>query len=1101
MKKNKWLFLALSLAFSLYGHAAMKVTGLTTNYQRCPLGLDEKPVFSWRLEATAGEKNVSQIAYQIVVATSEQELANGQYVYDTKRVDDNHSVQIAYMGELRASTRYYWKVRAWDQNNVVSSFSEVSWFETGLLVSSSWEGASWIGTNQVLLSCYRSSYVIDYDVRIDKQSNRSIFIFGRLDDTHYNTIELNRQYLIVGHRNGDKITEDGREAVHAFLKGGDSVQHVSLSVFASQYCKTYKIDISVNGIPVKNSHTDETKRPKTLLEIALAGKHAEFTIDPGDGQLQYNARLYEIGFYQPQGEKATFSHLTVKSPSWGTVLYQDTISHSLVNKLVTWQPGADVSAPMLRRDFRLDKPVRRARLYASARGVYECYINGQRVGDDFLNPGWPDYRYRMYYNTFDVTEYLHQGDNAIGAILGNGWWSDFMGYQTHWQDQYGIQLSFIGKLLVEYVDGTKTVLSTDSHWSCFDRGPIKGNSLQNGEDYDARLMPKGWAQASFKADGWHPVVTDDSIPTTMTAYVGETIRARERLSAQSYVSSGDGKFIYDMGVNMVGIPHIRLVGRPGQKITLRYAEMLWPEEIPVSPVEPYTSEMYERNKGRLYTDNYRSALSVDTYICRGGEEVIEPRFTQHGYRYIQIEGIDQPLPLQNVTGLVMHSMDGAPTCHFETSDTLVNRLFRNIVWGQKGNFLAVPTDCPQRDERLGYTGDGQIFARSAMYNYQVEPFFRRWMYSVRDNQDERGDFADFSPKVDTPPAGANGGGVIGWSDAGIIVPWHMYQQYADKEILVVSYASMKRYMDYLERQAEGYLQPAGGLGDWLGYEETNSQITNTSFYAYDACLMAKIAGILGNQADARHYLELFDSIKSQFNNTFVMADGRTFTPAGYKKGKWFPKQIDHDEIEDTQTSYVLPLKARLFSNPDRATELLCNAISRQNGHLSTGFIATPYLNTTLSDNGRSDMAYRLFLNRTFPSWLYPVTQGATTIWERWNSYTREQGFGPVDMNSFNHYSYGAVEEWMIQYILGIRTDEAEPGYKHIILEPHISEDLEYARGYYDSVYGRISCGWKRQGGNYVYEFEIPANTSATVIINGMQHDFQSGKYTQVICLN
>lgn len=1081
-------------------NAAVRVTGLTTLYQQNPLGIDEKPLFSWRLEATAEERSVSQQAYQIVVATSEQDLTEGRYTYDTGRVADNRSVQMAYKGELKPRTRYYWKVRVWNQDNNISSYSEVSWFETGLLVSSSfgWGGASWISSSKMLLSPFRSSYVIDYDVRIAPESNRSVFVFGKRDESHYNLVELNRHHLILSHRNGDLVKEDACEDVSCIIYGGDSLQHISLSVFASQYCKAYKIDIKVNGKDIKNTHIDASMRPKTLLEIALAGKQAEFTIDPNDGQLGYNARLYEVGFYQPEGEKATFSDITIKSPSWGTTLYHDTIFHTIVNELVSWQPGAEASAPMLRKEFKVRKPVKSARLYASARGIYECYINGRRVGEDFLNPGWPDYRFRMYYNTFDVTGYLQTGDNAIGATLGNGWWSDFMGYQTYWQDQYGVGLSFISRLEISYIDGSTETIVTDDDWSCFNEGPVTGNSLQNGENYDARKEPMGWTLPGFDDSLWQKVVVDENIPSTMTAYVGEPVRCRETRTAQTVTQPEQGKYIYDMGVNMVGIPSIRLTGRPGQKITLRYAEMLWPDQIPTSPVAPYTTEMYQANQGHIYTDNYRSALSVDTYICKGGEETIEPRFTQHGYRYVQIEGLDEPLPLSQVQGLVMHSMDGPQTSSFETSDALVNQLYRNIVWGQKGNFLAVPTDCPQRDERLGYTGDGQIFARSAMYNYQVEPFFRRWMYSVRDDQDEKGDFADFSPKVDTPPAGTNGGGVIGWSDAGIIVPWNMYLQYADRSILAESYPSMKRYMDYLERQAEGYLQPAGGLGDWLGFEETNSQITNTSFYAYDATLMAKIARILGHEVDARHYVALFDSIKSQFNRTFVMADGRTFTPAGYKKGKWFPKQIDRDEIEDTQTSYVLPLKAGLFDNPERATDLLCQAIDRQNGHLSTGFIATPYLNTALSDNGRSDVAYQLFLNQTYPSWLYPVTQGATTIWERWNSYTIDQGFGPVDMNSFNHYSYGAVEEWMMQYVLGIRADEQQPGYKHFILEPHPCPHLDYARGHYDSVYGRIACKWTKEEKGYLYEFDIPANTTATVMANGQKSEFKSGRHHLLI---
>ena len=1059
------------IAFPVLGTAKVRVTHLTVNYLQNPLGIDELPKLSWQMQSD--ERGISQTAYQIQVAASKEDLAKKIFVYDSGKIFDSHSVQMPYHGPLQPATRYYYKVRVWDNHNRESESKEDSWFETGLGVADqqAWCGAQWIGSSRVLLSPYRSTFIVDYDTE-----DTSAFIFGKRGDM-YCQVALKGGQLTISHFIGGKEIVDGCENVAHVLQPG--IQHVKLNVFSSQYARTYRMDIFINGQKIENTHPDPSKQPKTLEEILTAGRKASFEIEPAPGNKQYNqCRLWK---FEKQGG---ISALTLTDPVWHTTLYSD---------------GSQTEAggaPMLRKEFSAEKAIRRARLYLSARGIYECYINGKKVGTDFMDPGWPDYRWRMFYNTFDVTDLLQQGDNAIGAYLGNGWWSGFNGYQTDWQDQYGISLSLMGKLVIDFTDGTRKIIVTGPDWMCYDDGPVRENDIQNGETYDATKEQAGWSMPHFRQQGWKGVnvYPQPADSVTIQAYVGSAIQARDTLTACRLSQPLPHTYIYDMGQNMVGTPMVRINGRRGQKITLRYGEMLWPEEIPTQPVNPYTQAMYEEKKGQLYTDNYRSALSTDTYICKGGEETISPAFTSHGFRYVQIEGLDAPLPLNQVKGLVMHSLAGPQTSHYETSDTLVNRLYENILWGQRGNFLAVPTDCPQRDERLGYTGDGQIFSLSSTYNYNVAPFMHRWLYSVRDNQDKKGNFADYSPKVGMPNSGTRGGGAIGWSEAGIIVPWHLYCQYADKEILQESYPSMKRYMEYLSGRAEEWLQPCDGLGDWLGFEQTNNQITNTAYWAYDALLMKATANVLGKDADAAHYEQVYRNIKKAFNATFVDPSGRTYTPAGYMKGLFVPKKMVKDSLEDTQTSYVLPLKAELFNDNARAVQWLQKAIAKQNGHLSTGFIGTPYLNEVLSDNGHSDIAYNLFLNKTFPSWLYPVTQGATTIWERWNSYTRQNGFGPVRMNSFNHYSYGAVEEWMMQYTLGIKADPQEPGYKHILLEPQTTDRLDFVRGYYDTMYGRVSCGWYREKGQTYYQVEIPANTTVTLLLGGKKRELKSGKY-------
>jgi alpha-L-rhamnosidase len=1049
--------------------AKMRIVNPTTNYQVNPLGIDTTPVFSWQMQSD--RPNTMQTAYRIVVASSAENLARHQYVFDTGKVPDSHSVAIPYQGAMHSATRYYWQVTVWD-NHGHRLASQPSWFETGLLKRDDWGKPQWIGSSKVQLSPLRSNFVADYDAE-----DGATFFFGRQDSAHYCAVTLHDGFLEVTHRHGGEVVRDVRESIAHLLKPGR--QHVRLNVFSAQYCRTYRFDVYVNDSMVHRSTPDTVNIPRTLEQKLTLGRLATFEIIPEPGNKQFReCRLYQFG------GTAGIHNLRLTHPVWHTLLYSD---------------GEDLtttSAPLLRRSFILSKPIRSARLYATARGIYEFHINGHRVGRDFLAPGWPDYRNRLFYSTYDVTSLLRQGDNTIGAMLGNGWWCGYNGYQTDWQDQYGVSPSLMALLRITYTDGTVSTVTTDGSWLCYDRGPVGFNSLQNGETYDATREVKHWSEPRLDTAGWTPVHVFESPADSirLQCYVGGAVEARDTLKALRQTEPLPQTYIYDMGQNMAGIPSIRICGKRGQRITIKYGEMLWPQQIPTTPVAPYTREMYEQRRGQLYTDNYRSALSTDTFVCKGGWETFEPRFTYHGFRYIQLEGLDRPLPLGNVKALVLHSMDGPQTSHLETSDTLVNQLFSNIVWGQRSNFLAVPTDCPQRDERLGYTGDGQIFALSATYNYNVEPFMRRWLMSVRDNQDAEGNFPDYAPKVGQPRSNTRGGGSTGWSDAGVIVPWLLCEQYADRQTLEESYPSMRKYMDWMEQRAVDSLQPAGGLGDWLAFEQSNDQMTNTAYYAYDALIMAQAALALGKNADAEHYTQLHAGIKRAFNRTFVLPDGRTYTPRGYKKGLFFPVTLDHDSIEDTQSSYVLPLKASLFQHPDVAARRLAQAVIRRGGHLSTGFIGTPWLAPMLTSNGQGDVAWRLFLNRTYPSWLYPVTQGATTIWERWNSYTREQGFGPVRMNSFNHYSYGAVEEWIMQEALGIKPDATEPGYKHFFVEPSVSAAIGKVSGWFDSMYGRIAVEWTCDDQKATCRVTVPANTSASFSLGDKHKELTSGTY-------
>lgn len=1091
----KILAAGLFMAFPAGAETAIK--HLQVEYQTNPLGIDvSKPRFNWQMDAD--RYGAEQQAYRLMVSASADDLRNGQYVYDSGKVSSDSSVGITYEGSaLKPETRYYWKVFVWDETGAQVESTEEAWFETGLL-GSGWSRAEWIGPPEVNLSKYRSQYVIDYDVAVSPGSEKAVFVFGARDTENYVSVELDMNgnqpaECVLRHVTDGKETEDARTNIAKIIpeSAEHEKHHVRIEVSTAQYALKYYLNIYINGKPLRDDEDFLNRRPDFWGQ-----KEAMFTVYPyPDGDLVYHCRLYSIGFNQSEGEEATFSGIKISEQSWQTVLYADECTHIEKGSgaLSVWSPADEVSAPMLRKSVRIEKPIKRARLYATARGLYEFYINGQRVGKDYFNPGWTDYRFRFMYNTFDITSLLKEGENGIGAMLGTGWWTDHCGFLTIWQDQYGIQPSFLGKIKIEYTDGTEQTIVTDSSWKSYSNGPIVENSIQNGEDYDARKEIAGWADAGYDDSEWKPVQVypSPSVATRIQAYVGSPVRNHVTLTAQSVAEPKPGVYVYDMGQNMVGVPRLTLNGKAGQKITLRYGEMNYPEIIPTEPVAPYTVEEYKAKKGQVYTDNYRSALSTDCYVMKGDPsgEVYEPRFTFHGYRYIEIHGLDEPLPLESVKGIVLESI-GEQTSGYETSSEHINRLFQNIVWGQRGNFLTVPTDCPQRDERMGWTGDAQVFARSATYNMNVNPFYTRWLYSVRDNQGIDGSYSNYVPVVATPPRGAEtGGGAMGWMEAGIIVPWQMYQQYADKGILEEHYESMASYMNFLERRAVNYIQPAGGFGDWLALETSSTMLTNTAYSAYDALIMEQIAKILGKDADAQRYRTFYENVKKTFNEVFVLENGKTYAPSADliflgEAAPWPGSADMKSDTVDTQTSYVLPLQFGLFNEKNKplAIQHLVNNIKEHNYTLTTGFVGTPYLNLVLSDNGYDDVAYRLFEQTAYPSWLYPVLQGATTIWERWNSYTLKNGFGPVDMNSFNHYSYGAIEEWMIAYSLGIQRDEQNPGYKHILLQPRIGGTLDFIRGHYDSVYGRIESRWEKTDDGYVYRATIPANTTATLVL-------------------
>lgn len=1055
------LFLAITAFLTLLPASAQEITRLTTEYMDRPMGIDVKqPVFGWQMQSD--RYGAAQTAYRIVMASSEENLENGTYTYDSGTVSSPASVCIKYNGpQLAPCTRYYWQVLVTDERGKVHE-SPASWFETGLM-GGLWGNAMWIASNKMQLSPYRFDYAIEYDVETAKPGPAK-FIFGAPQEDCYVFVMLDTRdsaKVMLGNALYNKETVQHTLNVSNIIPPADATKkhHIRLEVRGGG---NYDVKVSLDGRVISQGNQTSINCMRDSI-----------------GRPQ--ARLFGIGYRQPQGFDAVFSNIKLLNYKWDNlVLNSDPKTYNAKgdNKAVLWMPGSDVNAPIMRKNVNVGKEVKRARLYATARGAYWFYINGQRVGDGYLNPGWTDFRHRIMYNTYDVTQMLCQGNNALGIELGHGWFCDDFGWAgAMWGDQYGYKPSALAMIKVEYTDGTNETFVTDNTWKVYNGGPLYVNNLYHGVIYDAQREVDGWKEPGFNDAAWEKVAILPPPPasTEIQGYVGLEIKNNITLTAKKMTRIGN-RFIYDMGQNFAGVPRLKnMKGRKGQTITIHFAEMLYPETVPENPRAPLTREHYERNKGQMYMDNYRSAISTDYYTFRGAPEgeTFEPPFTQHGYRYVSIDGLDEPLPLEDVEGIVLESV-GEQISRYETSNADINQLFNNIVWGQRGNFLAVPTDCPQRDERLGWTGDANVFCRTSTYNMMTGPFFNRWFYTLRDQKSDNGDVGGYYPSLGGTKEGAPRSGFergCGWSDVTITVPWEMYQQYGDLGFVERHYGAMKDYMKFLESQAKDYIYPdAFYWGDWLAPMPTNISMLSTAYFGYDARLMREMAKALGKTDDAVYYDKLYRNISRAFCNYFFDSEG--YTIEGNHEGT--PRM-------DTQTSYLLPL-AFLELPEDlqqKAVKHLLEAIKRSNYHLQTGFLGTPLLCNVLSNFGHNDIAYRLYTQTEYPSWLFPVKQGATTMWERWNSYTIKEGFGEVSMNSFNHYAYGAIEEWIMSHNLGIQRDENRPGYKHILMQPKIDDTFSFVKGGFRSVYGDIASAWEIKPSGTEIEFTIPANTTAT----------------------
>lgn len=734
---------------------------------------------------------------------------------------------------------------------------------------------------------------------------------------------------------------------------------------------------------------------------------------------------WQMGLLNPSDWKA----------KWIGVSYQE---DSLIRK-----------SPLFRRGFSLKKKIKSATLFITARGLYEAQINGQRVGNDYLTPGWTSYNHRLQYQAYDVTQMLRTGANAAGVTLGSGWYRGFIGFSGQ-KNFYGKELALLFQLDVTYSDGSRESILSDGSWKC-STGSILSSEIYHGETMDARLEKTGWASAGYNDNNWLNVKLMDAGPAKIIGTYNEPIRKHERLKPLRIFETPKGEQVIDFGQNLVGWVEVKVQGKAGDTVQIQHAEVL-------------------DKAGNFYTENLRPAKQTNTYILKGGgEEFFEPHFTFQGFRYIKLVSYPGTVQPENFTAVALYSAM-PKNGEFTTSHPLVNLLQQNIQWGQRGNFLDVPTDCPQRDERLGWTGDAQAFARTATYNFDAHNFYLKWVKDIALDQRTDGSVPFVIPNV----LGEQACGSTGWADAATIVPWTVYLAYGDKRVLEEQYPSMKAWVDYMTAQSRSNLWNNGfHFGDWLFYSENDDRIGRSAitfkpliqqcFWAHSTQLLINTANVLGKKEDVARYADLLKKIKQGFLDEYVTPNGGL--------------------VSGTQTAYVLALHFDMLPENLRkqAAERLVQNV-KDYGHLTTGFLGTPYLCHVLTRFGYTDLAYELLLREKYPSWLYPVTMGATTIWERWDGIKPDSTFQEASMNSFNHYAYGAIGDWMYRVMAGIDTYEDAPGYKHIRIMPHPGGGFTFVNAEQWTHYGKIASRWKLEHGLMVYDIEIPANTRATIYI-------------------
>jgi alpha-L-rhamnosidase len=1042
--------------------AAAAPAKLQTDNLASPMGLDDlTPQFAWQL--TDARRGARQTAYQIQVATTRELLTSGKPdAWDSGRVASDRSLGLKYEGSALAPTkRYYWRVLVWDKDNKPYPPSEIAWWETGLLGKENWR-AKWIGYqtwDEAAVREAKATWITTADgkelagIKQPEQHIAYRFPFKLDKSVRHAILYATGEDVASAWINGTKVATGAplppwkqlpwkkyqQSDVTKDLRNGSNLLGIEITHYV----------VNPNGMA-----TGDTP-PMSATLIAQLEDGSVVTFASGSNS-EWKASIHPT---------SDWAGAASEDASWKPVIAF--VPEDRVNAEPLSDPWPTQSVKALRHDFEVHKPIASARLYSVALGAYQVFVNGKRAGDDILAPGWTDYRERIKYQTYDVTASLTQGTNAIAALVAPGWYST----PLQWFQQpniYGLTPpSLMAELRIEYRDGSVDWVHTDDTWKA-DSSPILKSEIYDGETQDARLIQPGWNTAHFDAKAWKPVElrNPDLANIQIDGQDFQPIRVERTLPAKSVSEPKPGVYIVDMGQEFSGVEKLHLQGPAGTTIQVRTGEVL-------------------NADGTLYTDNLRTAKSTDHFTLAGkGIEELEPQFTFHGYRYLEVTGLPHKPAVDSVQGIVFHT-DAAFTAQLKTGSPLINQLWSNILWGQRSNFVGVPTDCPQRDERLGWTADAQVFWRTATYDMDLAAFSRKFTGDIRGTQlgsgagtDVAGDlFGIFAPGTSTTSSQSG----AGWSDAGVIIPWTSWVQTGDTTILTQNWAAMTKYLDAIERTNPDFLWKNNAgihFGDWLSPEgPTRYTLIATASWAYDVTLMQQMAHALGKTEEETKYAHLFSNIQTAFAKAFIQPDGFV---NGADQGPSPFGQINNPDAKakggDTQTGYVLALHMNLAPDTLRSAvaQHLVDKIQANHGLLGTGFLGTPYLLAVLTESGHRDLAYHLLLNTQYPSWGYLVDHGATTMWERWNG---DQMRDDPSMNSYNHYAYGAVADWIYRYAAGVDTTTADAGFHTIYLHPAFDAQLGSIDFTYPSPYGNIHSAWTIKNGTAIWDVTIPANTT------------------------
>jgi alpha-L-rhamnosidase len=1021
------VFSVCFLGSNMAGAQAIRVADLRCEYLADPLGVDApRPRLTWVIQSD--QRGQRQTAYQVLVASTPALLEQDRGdLWDNGKVASEETANVVYRGEPLASRQAcHWKVRAWDRDGKPSPWSAPARWEMGLLKPDDWQ-AKWIAApppvNAQPESLAGAKWIWCPEAGVDPAKDAPAgkrFFRCRVNVP---AAEMpGRASLLLSVDDEYTLFVNGRQIGR--VAEADGWKH------PRSYDIRPQLKPGENVVALAATNIKGPAGVCVKLAIQFPGKPPQAIVSD---------RTWKTSATSAKGWN---------SPGFDDASWKNAQELVAFGGGVWGSPSPDTGSqpvPVLRKAFALDKQVVSARLYVTALGLYEVHINGQRAGDHVLAPDWTDYRKRVRYQVYDVTSSVKQGDNVISALLGNGWYCGHIGNGGF--RYFGKEPALLAQLEVTYHDGSTARIVSDDTWKTH-ASPILASDFFLGESYDATKMLVDGDDTS-----WPAAIVRSEPPRKIEAQVMPPVRVLARLKAKSLSEPKPGRWTFDLGQNMVGVVRLKVSAPKGTKITLRHAEMLNPD-------------------GTIYVTNLRGAPSVDSYICGGaGTETWQPRFTFHGFRYVELTGLPQKPDMDTITGIVIGT-DTPRVGEFACSDPRINQLQSNIQWGQRGNYISIPTDCPQRDERLGWMGDAQVFVRTATMNADVAAFFTKWLVDVDDGQSSAGAFGDVSPNT------MGGNSVPAWADAGVICPWTIYQTYGDRRILRRHLPAMTRWVEFCRAHSSGLIRDknrGADYGDWLSIgADTPKDLIGTAYFAYSTDLLARSYRAVGKTEEAAKYEQLFRDIKAAFIKRYVKPDGR-IRPLGTGAG-------------NTQCCYAMALKFNLLPDELRpkAAQYLQDDIRAKGWHVSTGFVGVSYLLPVLTQAGKIDTAYRLLMQDTFPSWLFSVKHGATTIWERWDGWTPEKGFQDPGMNSFNHYALGSCGQWLFDTVAGIGLDPNQPGYKHIIIHPRVGGGLSWARASLNSIRGPIASAWKFQGGAkstlLTLDVTIPANTTATVYV-------------------